>query len=138
MMQILSEQANQFATLSGILGGLTLAVIVELFLTDDKRKLATTMTLVFCLATFMFLVSMVTNMILVIAAAELKETAHAALVPLLLTAGLVTFGGVEALLVGLGLAGWLHSKYVGVVTTVFALIATIVIVSALVYVVTLV
>lgn len=131
-MQILAEQANQFATLSGILGGLTLAAIVQLFLAGDKRKLVTTMTLIFCVATFMFLFSMVTNMLLVTFAVELEEVVSGLAYFSIFTLS-VTLGGVQALLIGLGLAGWLHSKLIGIVTTVLALITTLATIGAFVF-----
>jgi hypothetical protein len=106
-MQTLADQANQFATLAGILGGLTLAIIVELFLAGDKRKLVTAMTLIFCVATFIFLFSMVANI------------SYFSVFTLF-----VTLGGVQALLIGLGLAGWLHSKLIGIVTAILALITS--------------
>jgi uncharacterized protein YacL len=126
-MEILSEQANQFATLAGILGGLTLAVIVELFLADDKRKLVTAMTLVFCVATFMFLFSMVANMLVVTATVELEEVRLSISYFSVFTL-FVTLGGVQALLIGLGLAGWLHSKLIGGVTTILALLTSLAII----------
>jgi hypothetical protein len=122
-MQTLADQANQFATLAGILGGLTLAVIVELFLAGDKRKLVTAMTLIFCVATFIFLFSMVANMLIVTAATELKEV-HLSISYFSVFTLFVTLGGVQALLIGLGLAGWLHSKLIGIVTAILALITS--------------
>jgi hypothetical protein len=132
-MEIISEQANQLATLSGILGGLTLAVIVELFLADDKRKLVTAITLVFCVATFIFLFSMVTDILVVTAAVGLKEV-RIGLNYLTTFTLFSTLGAVQALLIGLGLAGWLHSRFMGIVTTVLALITTLAMISVFLFI----
>jgi hypothetical protein len=46
----------------------------------------------------------------------------------------MTLGGVQALLIGLGLAGWLHSKLIGGVTTILALITTLAMIATFVFV----
>jgi len=121
---IFLQQSPQLLALSVILGGFAFTMTITLFLSRDQRSLPTATALVFGAAAVLFVYA---GSIF----AFLPSTAPAALARLGGNAVYIALIAVLLLLVGVALAGWLHSKFVGAVATLLGVGAVVALVSAL-------
>ncbi|CAG0931168.1 hypothetical protein TFLX_02022 [Thermoflexales bacterium] len=121
---IFLQQSTQLLTLSVILGGFAFTMTLTLFLSRDQRSLPTATALLFGAATILFVYAGTIF-------ALLPGTAPAALANLGGNAVYATLLAVLILLTGIAVAGWLHSKVVGVVATLLGGGAAVALVSAL-------
>src|SRR5512143_808554 len=96
------QQNTQLLTLSAILGGFAFTMALTLFLSRDQRALVIAAALVFGAATVLFIYAGTIF-------ALLTSTAPAAFARLGGNAVYVALAAVLILLVGIALAGWLHS-----------------------------
>jgi len=110
-----------YATLVGILGGFAFAAVIQLIAMEKKGKLITATTILFSIATFMFLLALLAFVLSYAVVAETNTTFYA-LGMLGAYALFDTYGAVFVLLTGIGLAGWIRSKATGIATTILALI----------------
>jgi hypothetical protein len=108
-------------TLVGILGGFAFAAVVQLIAMKKKGELITAVTILFSMATFMFLLALLAFVLGYAVVAE-TNTTFSALGTLGAYALFDTYGAVFVLLIGIGLAGWIRSKATGIATTILALI----------------
>lgn len=109
------------AGLAGIMGGFSLAAVVQMLTAGSGGKLATAGIVVFSAASVMFLYALIVAVLSLSAAAELAR-APTELDNLNIGALLIMFAAIYVFISGVGLAGWIRSRIAGIVTTVFALI----------------
>ncbi len=113
------QEAGQYITLASVLGGFAFAAVIELLVSEKKGKLATAVIGMFSTSALMFLYSLLSYVL--IYSALLVD--NAALDTLTRTGGfalVVIFIAVFLLIVSIGTAGWLHSRPVGIATTIGA------------------
>ncbi len=115
------QENGMYATLVGILGGFAFAAVVQFIAMEKKGKLITAATILFSIATFMFLLALLAFVLIYAVVAETNTTFYA-LGLLGVYALFDTYGAIFVLLAGIGLAGWIRSKPTGIATTVLALI----------------
>ncbi len=120
-VDLVLQEYGMYATLVGILGGFSFAALMQLIESSKKGKLVTALTILFSLATFMFLLAL---LVFVVTYAVVAESNR--LFPELATLGAYalfdTYAAVFILLASVGLAGWIRSKAMGIITTVLATI----------------
>jgi hypothetical protein len=109
------------AGLAGIMGGFSLAAVVQMLTAGSGGKLATAGIVVFSASSVMFLYALIVAVLSLSAAAELAR-APTELDNLNIGALLIMFAAIYVFISGVGLAGWIRSRIAGIVTTVFALI----------------
>jgi hypothetical protein len=109
------------AGLAGIMGGFSLAAVVQMLTAASGGKLATAGIIVFAAASVMFLYALIVAVLSLSAAAELSR-APTELDNLNIGALLIMFAAIYVFIGGIGLSGWIRSRIAGIVTTVFALI----------------
>jgi hypothetical protein len=109
------------AGLAGIMGGFSLAAVVQMLTAGSGGKLATAGIIVFSAASVMFLYALIVAVLSLSAAAELSR-APTELDNLNIGALLNMFAAIYVFIGGIGLSGWIRSRIAGIVTTVFALI----------------
>jgi hypothetical protein len=123
MLTMLHEWANQVVFLTSILAGFALAVVVQLIMASDRRRVADWAMGAFILSTALLLAATTIGSIMLMRwevwqQATLPATALARIYR---TRGLVNglmLGGLAFFLGGLGLAGWIHSKVMGILADV--------------------
>jgi uncharacterized membrane protein len=120
-VDLVLQENGIFATLVGILGGFSFAAVMQLIESPRKGKLATALTILFSLVTFMFLLALLVFVVTYAVVAETNQT-FTELATLGAYALFDTYAAIFLLLAGIGLAGWVRSKATGIVTTIFALI----------------
>ncbi len=111
------QQCTQMSTLSAILGGFAFTMTVTLFLAREQRKLTKLTALVFSAATMLFIYAVIVFALLIGSVADMNSVTP--LLRLGANATYVTFAAVAILLIGTALAGWLHSRTVGLIATIF-------------------
>lgn len=116
-------ETGALAGLAGVLAGFSLAAVVQLLTANIKGRLTTAGIVIFAAASVMFLYSLIVAVLSFSAAAELNEV-PVALDNLNVGALLILFAAIYLFVSGIGMAGWMHSKTAGILTTVFALIST--------------
>ena len=130
-MTIAREWANQMVFLASILSGFGIAVAVEFISSGDKRRRVTLAIAAFVISAALLLsVTAVGSLMLVRWELWQNASTNTSLlarlhhirtaISTLLMAGLALF------LVGLGIAGWIHSKIIGAVTTITATSMTLI------------
>ena len=121
MLENTLQEAGQYITLAGVLGGFAFAAVIELLVSEKKGKLAVSVISLFSLSALIFLYSLVVYVFIYSALLETGEV----------TAALGSFGAgtmwfiftaIFLLFVAIGLGGWLHSKATGIITSVAAFI----------------
>lgn len=114
---------------SSLMLGFAVAILVALIAMRDDRRRATVTIVVFTFAAFMLLIDNYSVIRLSSEFASLPQPVDTALVEQYtnLYAGVKWIGtlGFLLLILGIGCAGWLHSKLVGVLSTIGALVAII-------------
>ena len=115
------QENGMYATLVGILGGFAFAAVVQFVAMEKKGKLITATTILFSVATFMFLLALLAFVLIYAVVAETNTTFYA-LGMLGVYSLFDTYGAIFVLLAGIGLAGWIRSKPTGIATTVLAVI----------------
>jgi hypothetical protein len=115
------QEASQYITLASVLGGFAFAAVVELLVSDKKGKLATAIIAMFSTASLMFLFSLL-SYVLIYSALLVENPALDTLTRVGAVALVIIFIAVFLLLASIGAAGWLHSKPVGIATTVASVI----------------
>jgi hypothetical protein len=115
-------EAGAFATLTGIMAGFALSAVIQLLTATFKGRLTTAAIVVFSAAAVMFLYTLVVSVMSFAAAAELGEV-PTQLDNINVVSLLIMFGAFFVFLAGIGLAGWIRSKFTGIMTTVFAAIS---------------
>ena len=110
------------AGLAGIMGGFSLAAVIQLLTAASGGKLATAGIVVFSGASVMFLYALIVAVLSLSAAAELART-PTELDNLNIGALLIMFAAIYVFIGGVGLAGWIRSRIAGIFTTALALIA---------------
>jgi hypothetical protein len=111
------QQCTQMSTLSAILGGFAFSMTVTLFLSREQRKLTRATALVFSASAMLFIYAVVVFALLIGAVADTASATP--FLRLGANATYVTFAAVLILLAGTALAGWLHSRFVGLIATIF-------------------
>jgi hypothetical protein len=115
------QEAGQYITLASVLGGFAFAAVVELLVSDKKGKLATAVIAMFSTAALMFLYSLL-SYVLVYSALLVENPALDTLTRVGATALVVIFIAIFLLLASIGASGWLHSRSVGIATSIAAVI----------------
>ena len=116
-VDLILQENGMYATLVGILGGFAFSAVVQLISMEKKGKLITAATILFSIATFMFLLALLAFVLSYAVVAEANTTLYA-LGTLGAYALFDTYGAVFVLLTGIGLAGWIRSKATGIATTI--------------------
>ena len=120
-VDLVLQENGIYATLAGILGGFAFATLITLFEMEKKGKLITATTILFAIATFMFLLALLAFVLIYAVVAETNMTFYN-LGTLGAYALFDAYGAIFVLLAGIGLAGWIHSKATGVATTILTLV----------------
>jgi hypothetical protein len=115
------QESGALATLSGILAGFAVSVVVQFLASEREGRLYSAAIVVFSVATLMFLFSLI-MFILGFAGAAVLGRVPRKLDPWGISALLVLLAGVYLFLGGIGLAGWIRSKTAGIVTSASALV----------------
>jgi len=120
-VDLVLQENGIYATLVGILGGFAFATLMQLIEMEKKGKVVTATTILFAIATFMFLLALLAFVLVYAVVAETNMTFHN-LGTLGAYALFDTYGAIFVLLAAIGLAGWIRSKAAGIATTILALI----------------
>jgi hypothetical protein len=131
-MTIIREWANQVVFLTSILAGFSLSIAVQLISSHDKRRVVFASIMVFVVSAALLLATTsMASLILMrwelwqktsLPPASLARIVHIrSLMSTMLMVGLLLF------LAGLGLAGWIHSRAVGVISAITAAITALLI-----------
>lgn len=115
------QEAGQYITLASVLGGFAFAAVIELLVSDKKGKLANTIIAMFSTSALMFLYSLL-SYVLIYSALLVDNAALDVLTRTGAMALVIIFIAIFLLIASIGAAGWLHSKPVGIATTVAATI----------------
>ena len=115
-------EAGALAGLTGILAGFSMSAVIQLLTSNDNKKLTTATIVVFAAASVMFLFPLLVSVLSFSAAAELNDIPTDLTTPNQI-ALLIMFAAIYVFIGGVGLAGWLRSRFAGILTTVFALIS---------------
>ena len=133
--QALIDAAPQIAAISAFLGGFA-ATLLGAFISNDRSgKLTAIVTVAFTLAACAFVVSAVAATMLFVTlrsstALQAADLAHAERCLATMNAGFAI--GLLTLLGGIGLCGWLRSKWLGLVTSASALVSAVLVLSLIV------
>ncbi len=123
-------EAGALATLAGLLAGFGLTAVIQFLAIENRTKLVTASIITFAASTVMFTYSLIVSILLFAAAAELnREPIERE--GLSVWAFLILVGAIFVFLGGIGLTGWIRSRSTGIITTIFAVIATCLTASAL-------
>lgn len=117
----LLQEASQYITLASVLGGFAFAAVVELLVSEKKGKLATAVIIMFSVTALMFLYSLVAY-VLTYSALTTQNADLDSLKGVITSTTWMILAAIFLLLASIGVAGWVHSKAVGVATTISALI----------------
>ena len=120
-VDLVLQENGIYATLVGILGGFAFATLMQLIEMEKKGKVVIATTILFAIATFMFLLALLAFVLVYAVVAETNMTFHN-LGTLGAYALFDTYGAIFVLLAAIGLAGWIRSKAAGIATTILALI----------------
>jgi hypothetical protein len=115
------QELGQYITLASVLGGFAFAAVVELLVSDKKGKLATVSITMFAVTALMFLYALV-SYVLVYSALTTENATVEILRGVITSTMWVILTAIFLLLASIGVAGWVHSKAVGIATTVAAAI----------------
>jgi hypothetical protein len=118
-MEIELQDTSMYITLTSVLGGFAFAAVIEFFVSDKKGRLVNIASILFSVSAMMFLYALI-SYVLVYSAFLVEGTAIETLNRIGATALLVTFAAIFVLLGGIGVAGWVHSRPVGIATSVAA------------------
>ncbi len=121
---------EQLTLLSSIIGGFSLAIAVEFLAGEKKQRIASYLIGIFILAASLLLIATSVGSQIVVKMAIVENVEIANIPPHLLenmpiAAGFVSafyYIGLGMFVAGLGLAGWMRSKTLGIVTTVMAVV----------------
>lgn len=120
-MEVELQDTSMYITLASVLGGFAFAAVIEFLVSEKKGKLATAAMIMFSTSAMMFLYALI-SFVLVYSAFLVEGSAHETLTRVGATALLVIFAAIFLLLAGIGVAGWVHSRPVGIATTIGAVI----------------
>jgi hypothetical protein len=129
-MTVIKEWAGQVVFLTSILAGFSLSIAVQLICSRDRRGVVFLSIVVFVVSTAVLLaITSVGSLILMrwelwqkqtLPQGALMRIAHVrSLMGSMLTVGVLLF------LAGLGLAGWIHSKVVGVISVITVVVTAL-------------
>ena len=121
---------EQLTLLSSIIGGFSLAIAVEFLAGEKKQRLAGFMIGAFILTASLLLIATSVGSQIVVKMAVLENVPLQDAPPHLLEnmptaasfVSLFYYVGLGLFIAGLGLAGWLHSKALGIATTIMAVL----------------
>ena len=121
---------EQLTLLSSIIGGFSLAIAVEFLAGEKKQRIAGFMIGVFILTASLLLIATSVGSQIVVKMAVLENVPLQDAPPHLLEnmptaasfVSLFYYVGLGLFIAGLGLAGWLHSKTLGIATTIMAVL----------------
>jgi hypothetical protein len=135
MMSDVVESMQQGLLLSTLLAGFAITALVQLVSMGKSGRIASATIIAFLVATALTLISTVGGVLALSGARGFAGLSHA-LTPTELASFSVAVGnwallGFVALLVGVGLMGWLHSRRVGIVSTLLMGSSLVVIISML-------
>jgi hypothetical protein len=114
------EFARQFLFLSSVLAGFAVAVAAELISMERKEKVATCATGAYLVSAGFCLVATFGYVFVLTAASGapgMQPPATSALISVAIPLGFACIAGMVAFLVGIGLTGWIHSRALGILTT---------------------
>ncbi|MBF7073979.1 hypothetical protein ISG33_11265 [Glaciecola sp. MH2013] len=116
--------AEQMAFVSAFLGGVSATILVTIAVLTKGRRVANLILITSALAACSLLISVIASLRLVIALhPDLPFTPEQSQVYFLWFSMINGYGlGVMSLLTSIGLSGWLRSKLVGVITSIFAFV----------------
>lgn len=119
MLENTLQEAGQFITLAGVLGGFAFAAVIELLVSEKKGKLATAVIALFSTSALMFLYSLVVYVLIYSALLETGEVTTE-LGRFAASTTWFIFGAIFLLLISIAVAGWIHARTTGIITTVVA------------------
>ena len=115
------QEAGQYITLASVLGGFAFAAVIELLVSEKKGKLATVVITMFSTSALMFLYSLL-SYVLIYSALLVENAALDTLTRTGATALVVIFIAIFLLIASIGAAGWLHSRPVGIATSIVSVV----------------
>lgn len=114
------------ALYTSLLLGFAVSIAVALIALRDKRRIATGTIVIFMIAAFFLFIDTFSSMRLLIEVQRLGEPLPPEAVARLARAASTVRDcdtlGMAALVLGIGLSGWVHSRLVGILTTLGALV----------------
>lgn len=113
------QELGQYITLASVLGGFAFAAVIELLVSEKKGKLATAAITMFSVTALMFLYSLVAY-VLVYSALTAENATVEVLRGVITSTTWMILSAIFLLLASIGVAGWVHSKAVGIATTLAA------------------
>ena len=121
---------EQLTLLSSIIGGFSLAIAVEFLAGEKKQRIASFLIGIFILTASLLLIATSVGSQIVVKMSILENTEFANIPPHLLenmpTAAMFVsifyYIGLGLFISGLGLAGWMHSRPLGIATTIMAIV----------------
>jgi hypothetical protein len=132
-MTVIKEWTSQVVFLTSILAGFSLSIAVQLICSRERRGVVYCCIAVFVVSTALLLATTSLSS-LILMRWELWQQLSLPQAALLRVArvrsamGSMLMGGVLLFLIGLGLAGWIHSKRIGVISVI-----TVVLTALLIY-----
>lgn len=121
---------EQLTLLSSIIGGFSLAIAVEFLAGDKKQRMIPYLIGIFILTASLLLIATSVGSQIVVKMSILESVEIADIPPHLLenmppvamVVSTLYYFGLGLFIAGLGLAGWLHSKALGIATTIMAVV----------------
>jgi hypothetical protein len=122
---LLVERTQQLILLSAFLGGFSATFLAAILTIEAKKKVTDWIVCISAASSCCFIVAAVTNIALV-NGLQIEESL-VTLSRLKIISSLGMISGIFALLICIGLSGWIRNRKIGLVTASFALIATIIV-----------
>lgn len=122
---LLVERTQQLILLSAFLGGFSATFLAAILTIEAKKKVTDWIVCISAASSCCFIVAAVTNIALV-NGLQIEESLET-LSRLKIISSLGMISGIFALLICIGLSGWIRSRKIGLVTASFSLIATIIV-----------
>lgn len=120
-MESTFQEIGQYIALASVLGGFAFAGVIELLVSDKKGKLATVVITMFSVTALMFLYSLV-SYVLVYSALTAENATVETLKGVITSTTWMILAAIFLLLASIGVGGWVHSKGVGIATTIAAVV----------------
>lgn len=130
MNEILELQTGQVSFISGLMAGFSLSVAVQIIRSRDKSILAITSFLLFTLTSLLFLIALYIDVASSLRIAGVSEISPALLERITYVRVIGTSAATSALflfVISIGVIGWMQSRLSGIVTSIIALIAVLIV-----------
>lgn len=129
-MSINPEFMQQFATFDGILAGFALAVAIQLITYNQRDNFVSVSLATFILSALSLVSATFISAVLLAGGSRFQSPSDTSLATAVLSyvrlVGLLSFSGLFLFLIGIGISGWIWSKRLGLVSSISAALAILV------------